>query len=124
MIETLSKILAIILKIKDLIEVLNQSQGAINNNIYNKYIVDLVDLIKQAKKHIMLYQGTDKILKALDNILIKIQNGNNSLSKIITDLQVIGNEISSIYTEEKEAVNTILNLIKTIKTLSLDLPKL
>lgn len=124
MIETLSKILAIILKIKGLIEVLNQSQGAINNNIYNEYIVDIVDLIKQAKKLIMLYQGTDKILKSLDNILIKIQNDNNSLSKIITDLQVIGNEISSIFTEEKEAVNTILNLIKTTKTLFLDLPKL
>lgn len=124
MVSVVSTTIIIILKIKGLIELLNQFQGNMNNNNCSEYISCLIDIIKKAKEHIVLHQGTEKIVESLENILIEIQNSSIDLSKIITKLQVICNEVSSIYTAEKEALNVINNLITSTRILFRGIAKL
>lgn len=108
---------SILLKIKALMELLKESQEVINSDTYDQCKQELIMLIKEAKGFLASKPYMTTIVASLDSILTKIQNSNDSLSEIISDLQNIRSELITIYTDAKDAISNVLDLIHNIESL-------
>lgn len=78
------------------------------------------DKLVQAKQEAQTKQGMGSIVAALESIMIKIKD-TNRIKEIIQDVQVIGEQIKSIFSEETDVINKIMALIQEIDKLSKDL---
>lgn len=114
MLNTLTVIWELLLKIKELLETFKQT-GALNT--LHKQAVE--DALVQAKQEINQH-GMSGILRSLENIMIKMKD-DNRIKEIINDVQAIGTEMSSIFSEETEVITKIKVLIQEIEKLSKDL---
>lgn len=111
----LTIIYELLLAIKDLLESCKQTATAAP---MRQQAVS--DKLVQAKQEAQTKQGLGNIVAALENIMIKIKD-TNRIKEIIQDVQVIGEQIKSIFSEETDVINKIMALIQEIDKLSKDL---
>ncbi len=115
MLTILTVICELFLKIKELLEFLKQTGTC---STFHKQAVE--NVLVQAKQEAQTSNGLYGILAAVENIMIKIKD-DNRIKEIIHDVQVIGSQVSNIFSEEIEVLTKIKGLIQEIEKLSQDL---